>query len=397
MMAALVWTMLLAAAPAHAEPPPTPYKQLTVGTDHSCGLTAGNEIQCWGENVPPGAPFPGETYLHISAGNGVTCGVRTDGSPRCWGRSIELYSEIVTGQPEASIQLAQVSAGRGALYCALDPAGEVVCWGDVPFDMSLVPDGPYTELSVGGCHACGLRGDGTLSCWGCNDDGQASAPGGYYDHVSAGTRHTCAVGLDAQVRCWGHEDVGQCTPIPGPFDEVASGDQATCALGENGKVYCWGRYTDVLGSQSRGNETYVDSCEHLYAGAEHFCCTHGDGSYTCWGEKGGGRLGVDNGLWGVGTVTDMGGIEKKINKSMSKLTDCYAAELARDASAKGFLEVRFTIEQDGNVGEAAVAYTTFASAPVSACVLEVFDGLRFPKHSDPGVQVISYPIVFQTQ
>lgn len=393
----LLGTGILSPARA-ADPADHPiFDQLTLGADHSCGLTPDHQIICWGENVPTGAPYPGETYLHISAGNGVTCGVREDLSPRCWGRSIELFSEIVSGQPESSIQLTQISAGRGTLHCGLDPAGEVVCWGDVPFEMSLVPPGPYTQLSVGDCHACGLRGDGTLACWGCNQDRQASAPSGFYDHVSAGKRHTCAVGLDAQVRCWGFEDVGQCSPIPGPFSQVASGDDATCALGEDGKVYCWGRFTDVLGSQTRGPQTYVDSCAQLHAGDDHFCCQHGDGAYTCWGEESGGRLGVEQGLWGLGANLDMAGIEKKIQKSMSKITDCYAEELARDASAKGSLEVRFTVQPDGTVGQAAVAHTTFASAPVSACVLEVFGGMRFPKHSDPGVQVVSYPIVFQTQ
>lgn len=71
---------------------------LTAGTAHTCGITAGGPSYCWGfgtagqlgngtaENQPAPTLVAGEhTFVSISAGNLHTCGVTTTGDAYCWG------------------------------------------------------------------------------------------------------------------------------------------------------------------------------------------------------------------------------------------------------------------------------------------------------------------------
>jgi alpha-tubulin suppressor-like RCC1 family protein len=71
---------------------------LTVGSDHTCGLTASGAAYCWGGNssgqlgdgttLPRRTPVPvlgGLTFTSLTAGYGFTCGVTGNGGAYCWG------------------------------------------------------------------------------------------------------------------------------------------------------------------------------------------------------------------------------------------------------------------------------------------------------------------------
>jgi len=78
------------------------FSQLSVGESHACGLTNGGVAYCWGSNwvgqlgngnlnvfgLPEDTPAPvtgGLTFSGISAGADHTCGITTGGTVYCWG------------------------------------------------------------------------------------------------------------------------------------------------------------------------------------------------------------------------------------------------------------------------------------------------------------------------
>jgi alpha-tubulin suppressor-like RCC1 family protein len=76
------------------------FSQISVGDQHTCGLTTDARAYCWGENVlgqiGTGSTLPSVfstpapvsalfTFTQISAGTGHTCGIATGGSLYCWG------------------------------------------------------------------------------------------------------------------------------------------------------------------------------------------------------------------------------------------------------------------------------------------------------------------------
>ena len=75
----------------------------------------------------------------------------------------------------------------GVSTCAVDPAGDVYCWGDNKsgqlgrspdeLDQSAVPlkiptHLKFVSLTAGGTHVCGLATDSLAYCWGSNNAGQ---------------------------------------------------------------------------------------------------------------------------------------------------------------------------------------------------------------------------------
>jgi alpha-tubulin suppressor-like RCC1 family protein len=74
---------------------------ISVGEDHACGLTSDGSAWCWGRNDrgqlgitaaisgsnTPHAVSGGLKFQSISVGNDHTCGVTADGAGYCWGRN----------------------------------------------------------------------------------------------------------------------------------------------------------------------------------------------------------------------------------------------------------------------------------------------------------------------
>jgi alpha-tubulin suppressor-like RCC1 family protein len=267
---------------------------VSVGGDHTCGVTVGGAAYCWGDNTNAElgdgtrtsrlSPVPvsgGVTFATVSAGGYYTCGVTTSGAAYCWGAND-------VGQ-----------LGDGTTTDRLTP---------VPVSEGLA----FVAVSAGDHHTCGVTTNGAAYCWGQNNTGQlgnggtgagSSSPvlvsGGLaFVAVSAGFFYTCGVTTSGAAYCWGTNTNAQLgyntgtqglSPVPVPvsggltFETVSAGAARTCGVTTGGAAYCWGSQPSPV----PGGVTFAAA----NAGAGYACgVTTGNAAY-CWGENGFGQLG----------------------------------------------------------------------------------------------------------
>ena len=375
---------------------------LAVGSGHTCALTTDHAVYCWGSNyngelgngtndasnvpvaVNIGGALSGETVTALAAGSIHTCALTAGGAVYCWGGNA--YGALGDGTNENSnvpvaVKRDGVLNGKtvtavtaGSDYsCALTTDGAVRCWGDnysgqlgdgTTEDsnqaVAVLTGGPLsgktiTQVAAGNYHTCALTGDSAVWCWGYNGDGglgdgtntdsnqpvavktDGALSGKTVKALSAGDVHTCALTTDGAVYCWGYNydgELGDGTntasnePVAVKTDgalsgktvaALAGGSYHTCVLTTAGTVYCWGfnRYSQL------GNGTNTDSNEpvavttdgalsgkivtQVEAGDSHTCAlTAGAGAY-CWGYNSDGELGDgtnDNSSVPVAVTTD---------------------------------------------------------------------------------------------
>src|SRR6266851_730877 len=195
------------------------------GGDHTCGVTTGGVVYCWGNNglgqlgngtttnsATPVAVAGGLTFAAVSASTGsFTCGLTRGGAAYCWGTK----DQLGTGSREQSSVPVAVAGGYS-----------------------------FSALSTGHDHACALTADGTAYCWGYNQfDQLGTGP--------AGGPQFC--------------DDFPCSTVPAAvagglkFAAVSAGTGAigfTCGLTPAGAAYCWGYNGDgELGDGTTANSS----------------------------------------------------------------------------------------------------------------------------------------------
>lgn len=326
------------ALPAEAELDPG----LALGGSHTCALTLGGGVRCWGNNrygqlgngTLINSPFPADVSLlgngvkAIAAGWAHTCALMSDGGVRCWG--INSKGQLGTGTKTDSstpVAVRGLEQGVAAITagdrhtCALLIAGGVKCWGEntsgelgdgttidrnSPVDVAgLSADAVAVE--AGGGYTCALVRDGSVRCWGWNANGQlgngsavnsrepAEVAGlaGPAQSVSAGDQHTCALLRAGGVECWGANDRGQlgdgtripsAKPVPvksllGDITAVSAGGSHTCALSSGGGALCWGGdQSGQLGDGQYANRSVPAGVTGLTSGVAALSAGFGD---TC--------------------------------------------------------------------------------------------------------------------
>jgi alpha-tubulin suppressor-like RCC1 family protein len=273
-------------------------KNIVAGWEHTCALTTGNSVKCWGRNNA-GQLGNGTTAdqvapstvkgLHIevsaiAAGWEHTCVLSTGGGVKCWGgNGIGQLGDGTGGvksTPVSVKDLSNASAIAAGWHhtCALIADGGVKCWGADGLgtkERKLVPvnvSGLATSVSAITAelyHTCALTIVGSVMCWGINHSGQLgdgttvskAAPtqviglDSGISAIAAGSEHTCALTTSGGVKCWGKNESGQLgdgtsisrlTPVnvnglSSGVKEIEAGRSHTCALTMGGEVKCWGK------------------------------------------------------------------------------------------------------------------------------------------------------------
>lgn len=294
--------------------------QVAAGTDHSCALTTGGQVHCWGSNAAgqlgdgtsedrtePVAVAGLAAAVSVAAGAAHSCAALTTGEVMCWGSNQSGQLGDGTGDdrtgpvPVVGITDAIAVAAGQAHGCALLGTGHVQCWG--ANDAGQLGDGSTSDrmspvavgtlgdavaFALGAQHSCAMLDDGALRCWGANANGQLGdgtqsdsaspvAVGTISDAVSlsAGASHACAARDGGEVACWGANAEGQlgdggqtdsATPVTvGTITDavaVAAGTSHSCAARETGGLWCWG--SNAHGQLGDGTQT--DSADPVAVG-----------------------------------------------------------------------------------------------------------------------------------
>jgi hypothetical protein len=227
---------------------------VAAGGRHTCAATP-SKAWCWGRNdkgqvgdgtwgfdrhVPVPVVGLSGSLAQLAAGYEHTCALTTGGAVVCWGSGGDgQLGDTYTGgyfQPKP-VQVVGLTSGvvsiaaGGAESCAVLSGGGVKCWGfnrsgqlgdgtietrrDTPVDVVGLTG--VAAVAVGGNHACALTQAGGVKCWGNNEFGQLGdgttterrAPVDVrglqagVTAIAAGTWHTCAETTSGVVKCWG--------------------------------------------------------------------------------------------------------------------------------------------------------------------------------------------------
>jgi TonB family protein len=87
-------------------------------------------------------------------------------------------------------------------------------------------------------------------------------------------------------------------------------------------------------------------------------------------------------------------IQKEVRSHYSKFRSCYEVGLARNATLKGKVQVRFVVDRSGNVSEAQINESTMPDCEVARCIRDHYKPMKFPP-PERGTVTVVYPIMFE--
>jgi alpha-tubulin suppressor-like RCC1 family protein len=234
---------------------------IAAGNAHTCAVTSAGGVKCWGGNysgqlgngtntdslVPVDVSGLGSgvgAVAAVTAGPSHTCALTNGGGVKCWGANNSgRLGDGTTANSSIPVDVTGLASGVSAIAagaehtCALMSGGRVKCWGANTSGQlgngttadSLVPTGVtnlgsgVSAIAAGGAQTCVLTSDGfaregAVKCWGSNlGDGttaSSSIPvdvslGSSVSAIAVGSAHACALASDTAVKCWGWNYLGQ--------------------------------------------------------------------------------------------------------------------------------------------------------------------------------------------
>ena len=285
--------------------------QVVSGDFHTCARSAAGGAWCWGMNIAGqlgdgsntdrDVPIPvtglGSGVMSVGAGTQHSCAVTTGGAVSCWGQNLsgELGDSANTPSnvpvPVTGLGSGVAAVAVGSQHtCALTDAGGVWCWG---------------------ANNAGQLGNGTTT--GSNVPVAVSGLGSGVAQIAAGDDTTCAVTDAGAARCWGANGSGQLgdgstvhrtTPVGvsglgADVAQIAAGGPNACAVTTAGAAWCWG--SDLYGQLGDGQQDdssvpiavtgFGTGAGQITVGTRHACLVATTGAAYCWGSPNYGALG----------------------------------------------------------------------------------------------------------
>jgi len=334
---------------------------VSAGTGHSCAVTTGGAVKCWGWNLhgqlgngtttdsstPVDVVGLGAGVAAVSAGGSYSCAVTNAGAAKCWGLVDGGIASGTTTESHTPVDVVGLGSGVASVTvgdhhaCAVTTGGALKCWGfngwgqlgdgtttqssaDTLVDVVGLGSG-VAAVTTGTFRTCALTTSGAVKCWGYNGsgalgDGRTTASdtpvdvvglGSGVAAVSADGEHSCAVTSVGAVKCWGRNVYGELgdatiTSSSTPVDvvglvsgvaAVTAGNFHSCALSTGGAVVCWGLYKLTASTTPVGVFGLGSGVAEVDAGGMHTCVVTTSGAVKCWGQG-------DYGDLGNGTTTD---------------------------------------------------------------------------------------------
>lgn len=335
-----------------------PITKVAASSNHLCALTSSGQVGCWGSNDyrqledsfnkaiadPIMMTGLGSDVLDISVGSFHSCAVTASGAVKCWGDNI--YGQLGDGNmPNSStepVQVVGLETGYSTVVsgnhssCALSSGGGVKCWGlnyagqlgdgsidasDTPVDVVGLGSG-VLDLTAGYGFMCALLDTTDVVCWGENEFGQLGNDNAPTDSnipvqvagldtgvasIDAGFSHVCALMSNGSQKCWGSNENGEIgdnttidrhapvdvTVYTGSVNAIKAGGSFTCVLTAANEVKCWGRnlsaelgdgtlYTSQAPVEAIGLQGNITQVEPGYSAS---CAITVGSRIKCWGKN----------------------------------------------------------------------------------------------------------------